>query len=635
MYPVMLEATHDNTRDNLLSIKEQLRQIPEKGIGYGVLKYIRREEKLQGKDPWDLVFNYLGQSDNIIHKSEWLSGAEESGGQSISDNIFSNALIEVNSIISGGSLQMNWSYSRSHYSEDDISALSSAYFACLDELITHCREQEEHAAYAIPSDYGLSGDVSYEELNSFLSGVERGVERRRLLSGVYRLSPLQEGLLFHGLYDETGGAYIEQFRCEVGALDDTAFAGSWSYLLRQHSILRSSFYADVFNIPVQGVHRNCELPILRLDYRGRSEEEQQDLITAYLQTDREAGFDFRNAPLMRVMLIQLEEDRYQLIWTSHHLILDGWSVPILMEEFLQAYDDLMDGKELIHYAEDRYEDYIRYIGNKDKSASVSYWRDFLRQVTTGCLLPFVREEERRTKGIGTYKELLLLLNRSVTGDVNAFCRKHHITVNTLMQGVWSYLLYRYTGSRGITYGVTVSGRPEDLPGMERKIGLYINTLLFHTDVSADADLLEWLLALQESQSQSRLYQYASLAEIQRWSGVGGTLFDTMITFQNYPVSKVIDAREWKLKVDKVFAQEQTNYLLSLLIGASDQISVRFNYNEDLLGTGYVEQISRQFEKVLLAMISQEKQQIKQLDIQDADLFHKTWLPKKEMLFDFE
>ncbi|MBO9733246.1 MAG: hypothetical protein J7623_31700, partial [Chitinophaga sp.] len=377
------------------------------------------------------------------------------------------------------------------------------------------------------------------------------------------------------------------------------------------------------------------LPLQKLDYRGRSKEEQQSLIAAYLQADRESGFDFQQAPLMRVALMQLEENRYQLIWTSHHLILDGWSVPILMEEFLQAYDDLLDGRELIHYAEDRYDDYIRYIGNKDRVASVNYWHEYLKKITSACLLPFVREEERRTKGVGTYKELPLLLDESATGRINAFCRKHRITVNTLMQGVWSYLLHRYTGSTGITYGVTVSGRPEDMPDIERKIGLYINTLLFQTEVPADADVLEWLLALQENQSQSRLYQYASLADIQHSSGVGGPLFDTMITFQNYPVSKVIDARVWKLQVDKIFAEEQTNYLLSLLIGAADQISVRFNYNEDLLATGYVEQISRHFEKVVLAMISQDKQQIKQLEIQHTDLFHKTGLPQKEMLFDFE
>jgi amino acid adenylation domain-containing protein/non-ribosomal peptide synthase protein (TIGR01720 family) len=601
MYPVMLETKHDNIRDNLLSIKEQLRQIPGKGIGYGVLKYISGAEGLSGKDPWDLVFNYLGQSDNIIHKSEWLSAAEESGGQSVSDGIFSNALIEVNSIISGGSLQMNWSYSSSHYSEADISVLASAYFSCLDELITHCREQGEYAAYAIPSDYGLSGDVSYEELNSFLSGEEGGVERRALLSGIYRLSPLQEGLLFHGLYDETGGAYIEQFRCEVGGLDEAAFISSWKHLLRQHSILRSNFYADVFNIPVQGVHHSCELLIQRLDYRGKSEEEQQSLIAAYLLTDREAGFVFSSAPLLRFTLIRLDELRYEMIWTFHHLILDGWSTPVLMEEFLRTYEGLLSGVVIPALPEDNYEDYIRYIADQDKETAISYWRAYLKDVEEGCLLPYIQEGISRTKGMGLYREQTLLLSISESEEVASFCRHHRLTVNTLIQGVWSYLLHRYTGSERITYGVTVSGRPDDLSDIERRVGLYINTLPFHTQIK-DGNILDWLFAIQKEQLESRRYQYHPLSELQQLTGVSGDLFDTMITFQNYPVSESFSAFQHTLEIGEIIIREQSNYPLSIVVGTGEQLSIRLNYNAAILPDYYVKQMQGHIENGLLQII---------------------------------
>jgi amino acid adenylation domain-containing protein/non-ribosomal peptide synthase protein (TIGR01720 family) len=614
MYPVMLEATHDNVRDNLLSIKEQLRQIPEKGIGYGVLKYIGAAEGLSGKDPWDLVFNYLGQSDNVIHKSNWLSGATEDGGQPVNDAIRSNALIEVNSIISGGSLQMNWSYSRSHYTEEDISALSSAYFKCLDKLIKHCREQEEQAAYAIPSDYGLSGDVSYEELNGFLSGLEAGIERRTLLSGVYRLSPLQEGLLFHGLYDETGGAYIEQFRCEVGGLDEAAFTGSWKHLLRQHSILRSSFYADVFNIPVQAVHHNCELPIHRLDYRGKSEEEQQSLIAAYLQTDREAGFDFRSAPLMRFALIRLDELHYEMIWTFHHLILDGWSTPVLMEEFLQTYELLLSGAAIPASAEDNYEDYIRYIAAQNKETAASYWQDYLKDVTEACLLPYIKETVTRTKGIGEYKELLLSLDKEQSDQITTFCSRHHLTVNTLMQAVWSYILYRYTGSEHITYGVTVSGRPEDLPGVERRVGLYINTLPFHTAIVKDQPILTWLSDVQAEMIKGSRFQYNSLSELQGFTRVKGDLFDTMITFQNYPVKELVTTPKWQLKIDNVHIQEQSNYPLSLVIGSGAVISLQCNYNADLVATYYAQQVLLHITHVLQQILQHQQGCIKDLSL---------------------
>ncbi|MBO9730363.1 MAG: non-ribosomal peptide synthase/polyketide synthase [Chitinophaga sp.] len=599
MYPVMLETPHDNARDNLLSIKEQLRQIPGKGIGYGVLKYIHGAAGLSGKDPWDLVFNYLGQSDNVIQKSNWLSAAEESAGRSVSDGIYGNALMEVNSIVSGGCLQMNWSYNRAYYNEAEIAALSSAYFACIEELIAHCREQENNEIiYAIPADYGLSGDVSYEELNSFLSGMEGAVTRRTLLSGLYRLSPLQEGLLFHGLYDESGGAYIEQFRCEIGALEEMVFIRSWEHLLHQHSILRSSFYADAFNIPVQGVHRKCEIPLHKLDYRGKPEADQQALIAAYLQSDRETGFDFRQAPLMRFTLIRLDESRHEMIWTFHHLILDGWSTPVLMEEFLQTYEQLLSGAVLPVTAEDHYGDYIRYIADQDQEAATAHWKAYLDGVTEGCLLPYIQEGINRTKGGGSYREETLLLGVKETEEIASFCRHHRLTVNTLIQGVWSYLLHRYTGSNHITYGITVSGRPDDLSDVERRIGLYINTLPFHTEIKEEG-ILDWLFSIQKEQLESRRYQYRPLSELQQLTGVNGDLFDTMITFQNYPVSESFAAFQHTLEIGKITIREQSNYPLSIVVGTGERLSVRLNYNETVLPVYYVRQMLGHIENGLL------------------------------------
>ncbi|MBO9730364.1 MAG: amino acid adenylation domain-containing protein [Chitinophaga sp.] len=618
MYPVMLEANHDNTRDNLLSIKEQLRRIPGKGIGYGVLKYIHGAAGLSGKDPWDLVFNYLGQSDNVLQKSGWISGATENGGQPVNDGIYNNTLIAVNSIVSGGSLQMNWSYSRAHFSESEIAALATAYFTCLHELIAHCREQGNNdITYAIPSDYGLSGDVSYEALNSFLSGMEGAVARRKLLSGVYRLSPLQEGLLFHGLYDESGGAYVEQFRCEVGGLDETAFIRSWEYLLRQHSILRSSFYADVFDIPVLAVYHQCTLPLQHLDYRGKSEAEQQLLITAYLQADREAGFDFQQAPLMRFALIRLDESRHEMIWTFHHLILDGWSTPVLMEAFLQIYERVLAGAAVPVLTEDRYEDYIRYIAAQDKDASVSYWKGYLENITEGCLLPFIKDTAIRTKGIGEYKEQLLWLDKEQSEQVTAFCSRHHLTVNTLMQAVWSYILSQYTGSSRITYGVTVSGRPEDLPGVEKRVGLYINTLPFHMEIVEDQPILTWLAEVQAEMLRGSRFQYNSLSALQGFTPVKGDLFDTMITFQNYPVTEVTTSPQWQLKIDNVHIQEQSNYPLSLVIGSGAVISLQCNYNADLVATYYAQQVLQHIVHVLQQILSLPQGSIKDLSLLTA------------------
>jgi non-ribosomal peptide synthase protein (TIGR01720 family) len=170
MYPVLLEIRSDKgIGDVLKGVKEQLRQIPDKGVGYGVLKYINKAAALAGPSPWDIVFNYLGQIDNIVHRSEWLHGATESAGDRSSELYIPNEPLSVNSIITGGMLTINWSYSQHHYEEATIAQLSAAYVANLSALITHCITQGKKGSVYTPSDFGLGSDISYSELDHFIN----------------------------------------------------------------------------------------------------------------------------------------------------------------------------------------------------------------------------------------------------------------------------------------------------------------------------------------------------------------------------------------------------------------------------------------------------------------------------------
>ncbi|WP_188938366.1 non-ribosomal peptide synthetase [Puia dinghuensis] len=434
------------------------------------------------------------------------------------------------------------------------------------------------------------------------------------MSSIYRLSGLQEGMLFHGLYDGQAGTYVIQLEGELLRLAEAIFRRSWGEVVRRHSILRSGFYYNEFKVLVQCVYREVEVPMEILDYRGRSEAEQREGMAAYKEADRRRGFAFGEAPLMRVGLMRLSEERYWMLWTHHHLLLDGWSVQVLMEEFLTVYEELVTGVEEQEQEEDRYEEYIRYLEGRDKEDEEGYWREYLSGVCGRTLLPFVREGVERNKGIGEYGEWEVRLGKEGTERVVGYAQGHRLTVNTVMQGVWGYLLSRYTGSEEVVYGVTVSGRPEGMRGVERRVGLYINMLPVRVVVKGEEEVKDWLRGLQEEQLRSREYQYSPLQAVQGWAGVTGDWFDSILVFENYPVSEVIGKRKWSLGVEGVKMHDRINYPLGVTIRVGEQIAVTFRYNVELLGEEVVKRIGVHFERVLQQVTGGEVKRVRELEL---------------------
>ena len=596
LYPVELPCnTHADKQ--IKGVKEALRGIPEKGLGYGVLKYLEKVKELQGNDPWDVLFNYLGQLDTAVSSGRWLSASGEAGGKGISDEQAAMSKLSVNSYITGGELVVDWGFSSMHYYQETIVKLAEDYINQLTKLIAHCIAQGKTGAVPTPSDYGLGAEISYQELDSFLvessitSGDKGGIE------SISRLSGLQQGMLFHGLYDNYG-SYIEQFGCDLIGVKIEALLGSWSEVIKRHSILRSAFYYDSFSLPVQCVYREVSLPVEELDYRGMDEQAQAAALKEYESSDRAKGFDFKSAPLMRLSLIRLTEDRYRMQWTWHHLLFDGWSLPVMMEEFLGTYELLLSGQALPVRSEDRYEDYIRYLERRDKVAEEQYWQAYLEGISHGTLLPFIRTTTERTKGGGKYELLSIAIEGEKAAVIQTYAQSQRLTLNTLMQGVWALLLHKYTGEQEVLFGAVVSGRPAELAGVEQRVGMYINTLPFKAVIDEGKQTSEWLQELQAEQASSRQYQHAALQDVQEWTGVKGDLFDSLIVFENYPVSKLIASREWSLEVGNIEITEQTNFPLTVIIN-SDELGIKFSYNTDLLEEIYVRAISDQFEQVLL------------------------------------
>ncbi len=597
LYPLLLDTENCTNDDQLIkAVKEQLRAIPGKGLGYGVLKYISKEDALKGNEQYDILFNYLGQLDNVVTSSRFFSAAPESTGQGRSPEMVVKEKISLSGHVSDGRLVLNWSYSKKHFEEATIQNIAESYLGHLADILQHCQNQ---GRVCTPSDFGIAKEVSYTELDAFLQTEVNGRPLGTQFESLCRLSGLQQGMLFHSLYGANGTAYVQQLSCLLHNADITAFRAAWQQVVDRHSILRTAFFASSLPIPVQVVMKNVFVNVDEKDLTHLAEQEQQNSIVAFEQADRQQGFRFDEAPLMRLTLLKVKGG-HQMVWTYHHLVSDGWSLPVMMQEFLQNYDQHRAGFHLAGelQMEDRYEDYIHFINNTDEEGEENYWRHYLQSADGPTLLPFISSSSDRNKTEGQYVNEHLRLDADASALVHRYARQHRLTVNTIMQGVWSFLLSRYTGNAHVTYGIVVSGRPDSLPEVENRVGLYINTLPLHAAVPADAGIAQWLNEIQQGQVNSLPWQFTPLSKIQSWTEVKGGMFDSLLVFENYPINKLLTDRQWGLKATNIKVEEQTNYPLNLVVQSAQQIHITFNYNCDLLASNYAAAIRDHFAQVL-------------------------------------
>jgi len=379
-----------------------------------------------------------------------------------------------------------------------------------------------------PSDYPLAG-LPQDSLDNLVETV--GLTQ---LQDIYPLTALQEGMLFHSLQvqDNQDSAYFNQMLVEVeGTFDIQRFAQAWDYALSRHAILRTGFSGTKLVEPVQWVARDAELSINRLDWRGLSAEQQAHSREQTLAMDKAKGFDLTQPPLMRLTLMHLSDAHWQVLWSRHHLLLDGWSSTRLLQEVLAAYGCLMQDAQpqqhpLLHNQPKPFSDYIAWLEQQDMHAANRFWGDYLQGITQTTPSPIRHNSDT---GYQYHTQTLAL---ELSHQLEVLAQQHQVTLNTVMQGSWALLLSRYgvtsNDTQDVVFGMTSSGRPADLPEVESMLGLFINTLPIRINFDQGMELTEYLKAVLQSQMQVRDYEHMSLAQIQTWSEVnnGQALFDT-------------------------------------------------------------------------------------------------------------
>ncbi|MGD1909416.1 MAG: amino acid adenylation domain-containing protein, partial [Rivularia sp. (in: cyanobacteria)] len=429
------------------------------------------------------------------------------------------------------------------------------------------------------------------------------MDKQKNIENIYPLSPMQQGILFHSLLAPDAGAYVPQVCITVDGLTDViAFQKSWEEVFRRHSILRTAFRWEKRDKPFQVVYRVLDLPWKQQDWRELSSEEQQQKLDEFLEEDRQQGFDLKIAPLFRINLIQLTETRYQLVWTQHHLIIDGWSAGLVLKEVFQLYQVFHKGVDLPIYNIRPYADYIVWLGQQDLSAAKTFWETKLQGFTTPNILQVKQSPSNLIKP--NWSEQEISLPATITNNLKTLAKNHQFTLNTLIQGAFAILLSRYCNQDDIVFGATSSGRPATLTGSESMVGLFINTLPVRVQIDPQASLINWLKQLQTQQVEALQYEYSPLLEIQSWSEIprGSTLFEHILVFENYPVDASLLKSQAGLKIEKVNSLEWTSFPLTMLVSAGNELNFKIKYDSNRFDDSTIENLLVHF-SILLESIA--------------------------------
>jgi amino acid adenylation domain-containing protein len=421
----------------------------------------------------------------------------------------------------------------------------------------------------------------------------------------YELSPMQQGMLFHSLYAPQSGLYIQQLCCGLHEeLCVPDFVRAWQRVVERQAILRTGFHWDGTGVPFQEVHRRVEIRFQQHDWRALKKNEQQKRLRTYLEDDRKQGFVISEAPLMRFTLIRLADSDYQLIWTSHHALLDGRSRLILLGEVFQFYQAFRANRDLELESPRPYRDFIYWRQNQDLASAETFWRNELKGFTAATPLagPHISARAFDEEETG---ERTIRLSQKVTSSLLSFARRHELTFNTLLQGAWAVLLSRYSGEPDVLFGTTRAGRRTALEGAESMVGLFINTVPFRVQAPGGATVLAWLKELRRRQISLREHEHTPLLKIREWAEVPRQLplFESIAVFENYQLTSALKAQTGDAPEMDFQLWERSNYPLALLGYGGTRIILKIAYQCSRFDDPTIKRMLEQLRTLLLGFIA--------------------------------
>ncbi|WP_051569069.1 non-ribosomal peptide synthase/polyketide synthase [Alkaliphilus transvaalensis] len=612
-YPVILERKQNDLISDLIkNVKDQLRLIPNKGIGYGILRYLSDEKIKQGiefrLDP-EISFNYLGE-----FKSDDNFGGFGSSKIDTGDFMDVNEkplfALDFIGVITKNRLNMDIKYSKSEYHEVTIKTLAEKYKENLLEIVEHCQSKKEVEVTA--------SDITKEKIT--LVELEPYKAQLHNIEKIFPLTPMESGMLFHSIADKGSEAYHETIILEVkGNIREEIFEACFNKIIERYDILRTIFDYESFHSSMQIVFKKRPT---KIDFEDISKDlvDREAYLDKLVKEDRRKPFNLSKDLLIRMKLIKTDERQYSIIISNHHIIMDGWCLNIIISDLIKIYNQLNKGEELNLETPPQYSTYVEWLTKQNTKEANRYWREYLDGFREASKLPY---EEKTT--IKEYKNSshLLELSKKDTKAIEDLAKRNNVTVNNVMQSIWGIQLQKYNNVGDSVFGYVVSGRNGEVAGIEEMVGLFINTLPLRIRSGDNPSYKEILEQVNNSYLENSNYEYYSLADIQGASEVKENLIDSIMVFQNYPINTTeINNKENSFEIIGLKGVEHTNYNFNIIIIHQDVITIKFAYNENKYLKENVEKISSHFESILKSITEIEEIKIKDIELVSAEEKHQ-------------
>lgn len=394
------------------------------------------------------------------------------------------------------------------------------------------------------------------------------------IQNVYSLTPMQQGMLFNYLYNRDSKAYFQQLSFSIEAdLDIDVFEISVNTVISRYDIFRSIFIYEKVEEPKQVVLAERSTKIFYEDISHMDSQSRNYYLDEFKEKDREKGFDLSKDLLMRIAIIKVGTNDYEIVWSHHHIIMDGWCLGLVISDFIKIYKSLRYGEEHKQDTAYQYVDYINWLVKQDNNKANGYWKEYLADYENEIVLP------RKTKiKVHDYdkKEIHFTINKEMTLKIVNMCRKANVTVNNAFQAIWSIVLQRYNNLKDVVFGAVVSGRNAPVEGIEKMVGLFINTIPIRVNCDGNLTFSDLLMNIRDDYNQSTRYDFVSLAQIQNTCNVKQNLINNLFIFENYPAREMNTSDTYTIKAASSF--EQTNYDFNVVIIPSEEIHIKLKYN---------------------------------------------------------
>ncbi|WP_420574967.1 amino acid adenylation domain-containing protein [Kordia sp.] len=635
MYPFVLNVSNTKTsREALVQVKEDLRKLPNKGMGYGILKYLNEDFQLE-LEP-SIVFNFLGdfgENAGDDQQKSIFNYAGESIGSNIAAENEETYLLEVSGMIVEGKLQMAIKFSEVHYDKDTIIALKEAYEQHLVTLIEDIGKETKN--YLTPSDVIYKGLIykTLEKLNA-----DGNVE------DIYQLSPMQESIYFQSIAEKNMQTYFEQatYRMHVVDLDIELIQNAYEKLIARHAILRTKFIT-VNDTPLQIVCKDVPAKFTYEEIKDNtSQKAVQKKLEAINKRIFEKNFQLGDPSQMSLYVIKTSKATYEFIWNYHHILMDGWCMNILLNDFIEILKASSSESEIALDTPVPFSDYIQWLNKIDKQEMVQYWENYLQGVDQVAEVPY--KLAKKNEKDFEEKKIEFEIREDKLKKLHQFCSKLNITTNTFFQGAWGILLAKCCNTNDVTFGSVVSGRSEEVARVDEIIGLFSNTIPVRVNFDKEEKVEKYLKSLNEKYIAGKNHHYLSLAEIQSKSELGNNLINHLLVFQNFYAEEVDAIPEVEVEtqesangihVEMISEKDQPKFDFDIKVFPKDtSIRVAFRYNELAYDTDGIESLLVRFEEFIDTLMNASGKSIKELkiisDAEEHQIFHTFNKPSKTL-----